>query len=136
MSTTSFYTRQMLTTYGRQLVNARRLVRYEQLMGRQLPPEDAVAYRRKLMIERISKEIVDNLIFSGSQNSIVVEVRKALESATGMTLEFYYPPGRLDYQIFKLERNGDRTELSAEEKQYIMNKLWDVTTRTVDATTL
>ena len=136
MTTTSFYTRQMLTTYGRQLVNARRLARYEQLMGRQLPPEDSVAYRRKLMIERISREIVDNLIFSGSDNPIVTEVRKALEAEMGTKLEFFYPPGRLDYKIFRTDDNGVKTELDEVEKQVLMGKLWNVTTRTVDATTL
>lgn len=136
MSNQSFYTRQMLTTYGRQLVSARRLVRYEQLIGRQSPAEDAVAFRRKLMIERVSREIVENLIFSGSENPIVLEVRKALEQEFGVPLEFHYPPADLEYRVYRVEKDGRRIELADAEKKNLMDRLWEVTVRTVDATTL
>ncbi len=137
MNTQSFYTRNMLHQYGKQLVSARRLARYRQLMGNASPqgvgpPEDV---RRRLMVERIAREIVDNLIFSGSENPVVQEVKQRLGSAMGMELEFYYPPGELDFKIIKITPEGPR-EISHEEKHLVMGKLWDITLETVNETML
>lgn len=126
----------MLAHYGKQLVSARRLARYENLIGRQMPPEDAAALRRKAMVERITQEIVENLVFSGSENPIVTEVRQKLENRLGETIEFHYPPGSLDYRIFKRSPDGAREEITGSQKDEFMLALWNVTLETVDATML
>ncbi len=137
MTTQSFYTRQMLLQYGKQLVAARRLARYEQLLGRgsQSGPE-AVAAKRQMMVERIAREIMENLIFSGSENPIVQEVRSRLAREMGEEFTFRYPPADRDFQIFRTTPGGEEKELGAAEKQNLMGRLWDVTLRTVDATML
>lgn len=136
MTTHSFYTRQMLLRYSRQLVAARRLARYDRLLGRggQADP-DAAAARRQSMVERVAREIVENLIFSGSENPIVQEVQKRLIEELGEELVFRYPPADLDFKIFRLADDGEK-ELAPGEKQAVMGRLWDVTLRTVDATML
>ncbi len=137
MDTQAFYTRQMLLQYGRQLVAARRLARYDQLLGRgpNAGPA-AMAAKRQIMIERIAREIVDNLIFSGSENPIVLEVKKALSEERGEELIFRYPPGDLDVRVLRTDELGNEVEVTSAEKRAIMEQLWGITLRTVDATML
>ena len=137
MNTQTFYTRQMLLQYGRQLVAARRLARYDQLLGKSKQMEDeAVRVHRRVMVERVAREIMENLIFSGSENPVVREVRETLDQEMGARYVFRYPPAGLDLQIFRLNEEGEEREVSADEKQAVMSRLWDVTLRTVDATML
>ncbi|MDL2266883.1 hypothetical protein LJC46_02700 [Desulfovibrio sp. OttesenSCG-928-G15] len=137
MSTQTFYTRQMLLQYSRQLVAARRLARYDQLLGRaQSEDADAARAKRQAMVQRISREIMENLIFSGSENPIVSEVKENLAREAGEEYLFRYPPGELDFQVFRKLDDGGEQQLSDGEKQMVMGHLWDVTLRTVDATML
>ena len=137
MNTQSFYTRQMLLRYSRQLVAARRLARYDQLLGR--GPQygsEAAEVKRSAMVERVSREIMENLIFSGSDNPVVQEVQARLAEESGENYIFRYPPAEQDFQIFRTAPDGEEVELSQGEKQMVMSRLWDVTLRTVDATML
>lgn len=137
MNMQSFYTRQMLLQYGRQLVAARKLARYDQLLGRgSQAGTEAAEVKRRAMVERIAREIMENLIFSGSENPVVKEVRSRLTEESGEEYIFRYPPAEQDFQIFRAVPDGEEIELSQREKQIVMGQLWDVTLRTVDATML
>lgn len=137
MNTHSFYTRQMLLRYSRQLVAARRLARYDRLLGRNLSEgPEAVQAKRREMVERVAREIMENLIFSGSDNPVVLEVKNRLADEVGEELIFRYPPAEQDFQIFRVGSDGEETELGNGERQAVMGRLWDVTLRTVDATML
>ena len=137
MTTQTFYTRQMLLQYGKQLIAARRLARYEEVLGRkqQAGTEEALT-KRQHMIERIAQEIMDNLVFSGSENSIVREVKERLTEETGDSLVFRYPPADRDFKIFRLDGEGNEHELPDREKDAVLRRLWEITLRTVDATML
>jgi hypothetical protein len=137
MNTDTFYTRRMLLRYSRQLVAARRLARYDRLVGREGTVDNAVRKaRRRVLIERVAREIMESLIFSGSENSVVQEVRGRLSAELGEELVFRYPPDDLDFKIFRSRVEGGETELAPGEKQEVMGRLWDVTLKTVDATML
>jgi hypothetical protein len=137
MEPQSFYTRQMLLQYGKQLIAARRLARYERLTGRrQRVDDDAVLSRRRALVERIAHEIIENLLFSGSENPVVQEVRKSLERETGQEYIFRYPPAEEEFLILRLTPEGKEEELTVEEKQSLLTRLWDVSLRAVDATML
>jgi hypothetical protein len=133
----SFYMQHMLLQYGRQLTIARRLARHRQIMGLAGgrgagdPPE----VRRNAMVERISAEIVDNLFLTGSDNPVVHEIRERLNNALGERFSFRYPPGELTIQVFR-ERPTGPEEVSPEEKNVIMERIWTITRETVDATML
>lgn len=136
MTTRSFYTRQMLLRYSKQLVAARRLARYERLIGRERLDDPATAEaKRHAMVERVAREIMENLIFSGSDNPIVREVQDQLSLENGEDYVFRYPPAEQDFQVFRATDTGEE-ELTPSEKQLLMGQLWDVTLRTVDATML
>jgi hypothetical protein len=127
----------MLLQYGRQLISSRKLARYQYLLGKnaggaEFPPPEA---QRKLMVDRISREVVDNLIFSGSENPVVLEVRERLESAMGEKFVFQYPPGEIDFKIFR-QRAAELKEVIGDERHLIMGRLLDITRQTVDETML
>ena len=137
MDTRSFYTRHMLLQYGRQLISSRKLARYQQLLGigsvhGDGPPSEV---QRRMMVDRISREVVDNLIFAGSENPVVLEVRQRLNEVLGETLVFQYPPGELDFRVLRKGPEG-LTEISSDEKHKVMGKLLDITRETVAETML
>lgn len=137
MDTQSFYTRHMLLQYGRQLISSRKLARYHQILGKSaksldVPPPDV---QRQLMVERIAREVVDNLIFSGSDNPVVHEVKERLDQEMGASFVFQYPPGEIDFKIFR-DENGKQVEVTADEKHIVMGRLLDITRQTVAETML
>ncbi|MDR2825230.1 MAG: hypothetical protein LBV76_00370 [Deltaproteobacteria bacterium] len=137
MENSSFYTRKMLLQYGRQLVSSRRLARYHQLLGAGAAQADTLTpdEQRRLMVERITREVVDNLIFTGSDNPVVQEVRSRLDGSLGESFIFHYPPGELDFRILR-KKGGMTKEVSSDEKHKIMGKLVDITRQTVSETML
>ena len=138
MDTQSFYTRHMLLQYGRQLISSRRLARYHQLLGKNndsqgmLPSPDV---QRRLMVEKIAREVVDNLIFAGSENPVVLEVRERLDQELGEHFVFQYPPGELDFKIFRQE-GEELVEVTSDDKHIVMGRLLDITRQTVAETML
>lgn len=139
MSNRPFYFRNMLLQYDRQLVTARRLSRYKQALKLargdngedSIPPE----VKRRAMVERITREVMENLLLSGSDNPIVQEIKTQLDSEMGETLIFKYPPTELDLQIFKESPEGIM-EVTPAEKMVIMDKLWHITLDKVNDTML
>jgi hypothetical protein len=128
----------MLLQYGRQLVSSRKLIRYRELLGQggglgESPP--APEEQRKFMVERITREVVDNLIFAGSENPVVLEVRDRLDTELGENFVFQYPPGETDFRIFR-KKDEKLEEIVADERHMVMAKLWDITRKTVAETML
>lgn len=134
----SYYMQHMLLQYGRQLTTARRLARHRQAMriAGGFQPEPAPEEKRKLMVSRVTSEIVENLFLTGSDNPIVLEVKEKLNEALGEEVEFRYPPGELDLLIFHKDEAGEFVEVSPEEKGKIMGVLWNVAEATVNDTML
>ena len=87
------------------------------------------------MVERVAREIMENLIFSGSDNPTVQDVKERLTRELGEELIFRYPPADQDFKIFRI-KDGEERELSEAEKQRAMARLWQVTLRAVDETML
>ena len=142
----------MLLQYGRQLTTARRIARHRQAMrlaGGEEPsiPADT---RRRLMVERITGEIVENLLLTGSESPIVQEVQARLDEALGSNIIFRYPPGELDMRIYRnpddaqtapessedSDQASEPEEILGEEKARIMDTLWRVAREIVDDTML
>ncbi len=129
----------MLGAYGRQLTFARRLARFRRAYAGE---EDAVAIsrqaRRRDLVERISREIVDNLLSAPDHNPVLQEIMDELESDFGQKLTFAYPLPDLDLnmrlQIFK--GSALDKEVSEQERQAILNRLWQITLAKVDETML
>nr|WP_209280105.1 DVU0524 family FlgM-associated protein [Desulfobaculum xiamenense] len=128
----------MLRTYGRQLNCARRLARFKRTLAA-AEAEDEVEIsrlaRRRVLVEQVAREIVENLMASGSTNQTVQEIRSALESEFGDTLELTYPPAEADMRIYRQTNEGP-IEVSIEERNAIIKRLWEITLEKVDDTML
>lgn len=137
MDTSSFYMRNMLHEYGRQLVTSRRLARYHQVLRASAgaEPDMSPETRRRIMVERVSKELFENLLFTGSDNPVVDDVRRELERTLGEGIAFRYPPGRLDLSISRDGPSGP-VEVSSDEKVKILAQVWKIILSRVDATML
>ncbi len=138
MSVKSFYIRNMLLKYDKQLITARRLARYNQALrmarGEEEPsiPQDV---KRGIMVERIAREVMESLLLSGSENPIVQEIKQQLERDVGERLQFKYPPTELDLQVYRETPQGP-VEVTPAEKADIMEKLWQISLDRVNATML
>ncbi|WP_245588368.1 DVU0524 family FlgM-associated protein [Desulfocurvus vexinensis] len=129
-------TQRMLRTYARQLTSARRLARFR----RSLPGADDEAtvsrqVKRRLLVEQVSREIVENLVVTGSENQTVQSILTALDSEFGEQLQFQYPPAAIDLQVFRMTDQGP-VEVTGPEKQTVFKRLWEITLEKVDDTML
>lgn len=138
MTPKSIYMRNMLLGYDRQLVSARRLARYRRSL-QAASGEDQVSIsreaKRRELVERVAREIVENLIISGSHNPVVEDIKSKLQEDLGQPIYFRYPPTDHDVQIFKETQQGP-VEVGMEEKGQILQHLWKITLDKVDATML
>ncbi len=135
MDMSSFYMRNMLHQYGRQLVTSRRLARYHQMLRQGVESEMTPEVRRRLLVERVARELFENLLFTGSDNPVVQEVRKELAHTVGEDLVFRYPPGQLDLSITRETDDGPE-ELTPDEKTRVLAQVWKIILARVDATML
>ena len=135
MSIPSFYFRNRLLQYDRQLVTARRLARLKAELRDQMPVSISAETKRRAMVEHVARELLDNLLFTGSDNPVVREVRQELNRTLHGEYSFRYPPGEVDVRIFREEPEGSR-ELTSEERKNILAALWEITLSKVDATML
>ena len=133
----SYYMQHMLLQYGRQLTTARRLARHRQAMrlAGGLEPEPPAELRRKNMVKRVTTEVVENLLLTGSSNPIVQEVLARLSQAYGEELSFQYPPGELDMLVFRYGTEGPE-EITGKERGRVMAMLWNIAEETVEASML
>jgi hypothetical protein len=133
------YTRQMLHGYSRQLMAARHLqtMRAGAGLGRAPQAQDASPeVRRRIMVERVARELFENLVFTGSDNALVREVRQELSETLGEGIGFYYPPGQPELCLTRTGADGRVASLPPEEKNRILQCLWDIILKKVNATML
>ena len=135
---TSIFVRNMLLGYDRQLVTARRLAKYRRSL-RAAQAEDAVTIskeaKRRQLVERVAKEIVENLIIAGADNPVVHEIKAQLDKEFGQELYFEFPLTEQDLQIFRNTATGPE-EIQGGEKSHLLNRLWKITLDKVDETML
>lgn len=128
----------MLKNYGRQLTSARRLARFKKTLDPEGRGEETAAARlakRRLLVEQVSREIVENLVVSGSENEVVVDILEQVETEFGEKFEFAYPPAEIDLQVFRMGAMGPE-EVTGPAKQTIFNRLWEITLDKVNQTML
>lgn len=129
----------MLRVYGRHLDQGRRMARYRMLLEQATPSGDVAALskdlRRKQLVEKIAREIMESLMVSESANPVVEEIKNSLQREFGCSMEFRYPPLATEIQILRKEGEGLQ-EIIGEEKRAVLEKLWRITLNTVDETML
>ena len=147
MTVKSFYVQNMLRKYGKQMISARQIARATHSARNlqhlnndelaQISDEDleVANERRKEYVERVAREVYENLLFSGSDNPIVHEIKDQLERELGYPVLFKHPFPNLSLQIYKETEFGP-IKVSHDEKDIIMDKLWSISLEKVNATML
>jgi hypothetical protein len=139
MTINPFLVKTVLRTYDQQLDVGRRVSRLHKIMS-QADMADSVSIsheaKRRLLVERIAREIVDNLVGSKSTNPVVQEIRRTLEEEFGPGLVFRYPPDGDELEILRKDANGTPRAITNGEKDRFMQRLWQVTYHKVDETML
>ena len=128
----------MLRTYGKQLSNAKRLARFRRAL-RLSEAQDVVDIsrqaRRREVVERIAREIMENLIVNGAENPVVEDILDRLEAETGWPVLLEYPLDGGDLRILRRSEDGPES-LGPEEAAQLMRRLWEITLAKVDETML
>ena len=130
--------RLMLRTYGKQLTSAKRLARFKRalvLSGAQDQLTISREAKRKELVERISQEVVENLLVNGQENPVVNGVLEDLEQDLGERVLFDYPLDGGEVQILRQTEEGAK-EVGPDEKMRILRRLWEITLDRVDGTML
>jgi len=138
MSAQAVNVRLMLRTYGKQLTSAKRLARFKRalaLSGSQDMVSISREARRRELVERISQEVVENLLVNGQDNPVVTRVLAELEQDMGERVLFDYPLDGGEVQILRETPEGPQ-EVVPDEKMRIMRRLWEITIANVDETML
>lgn len=134
----SLQVRKMIDTYGKQLVSARRIARFRRALaaaGMQDEVSLSRQAKRRHLVERIAREIIENLLVTESENPVVREIRRRMDDEFGERLELAYPPAEPDMQIFRITDQGP-VELRGEEKNNALTRLWKLVLEVVDDTML
>lgn len=137
MSIASFYVRNMLHQDDRQLVTARRMARYRHALRTTKGEEPTLpeAMKRQIMVNRVARELFENLLFTGSDSLMVQEVQKELVQEFGDSLVFQYPPGSLEMVILRKTPEG-MEEVSPRFRVDVLERAWALTLAKVDETML
>ena len=127
----------MLQGYEQQLLAARRLARLRarrRLAEGDTPQDPDPSINRHAMVEKVARELYEALLFTGSDNPVVEDIRQELGREVGQEVHFTYPPGG------KLRIVGQGPEglepLSDEKLRKTRNALWRVTRKKVDESML
>lgn len=137
MSIASFYLRNMLHQYDRQVVTAR-IAQYRRRSWQQATGEEPTLSpeaRRQILVERVARELFENLLFTGSDTPMVKEVQKTLQEEFDDSLVFQYPPNSLEMMILQKTPNGTE-EVSPQFRADILDRAWEITLAKVDETML
>ena len=136
MTAAPLHVRKMVRTYGKQIGIARRIARHRlATLGVDEGEAAARAARRRVLVEQVAREIVENLLATGSENEVVGEIRLRLREALGVDVEIVYPPDEPGMRVFLLEE-GMMREAKNDEGAAVMTKLWEIALETVNETML
>lgn len=136
MTAVPLQVRRMLRTYGKQMGIARRLARRRAAtLGEPDGEEAARAARRRVFVDQVAREIVENLLAAGSRNEVVEDIRLRLREELGVDVEVFYPPDGLGMKVYLPDAGGMR-EATDQEHAAIMDRLWEIARETVDETML
>jgi|GEM_PF-958147 len=133
----SYMLKNMMRSYDRQIGNGQRLERIKKYLG-PLTEESQGTNRfghdkRERLIQQISREIMDNLLGSGSTNPVVQEIKEELDREFPEGLFFSY--GISDNELKIMRVTGNRTiTLPPEDRDKVMERVREITREKVDRT--
>lgn len=138
MTINPFLVKSVVRTYDQHQDTGRRIARFQKYMDR-AGQGDSVSIskeaKRKQLVEKVAREIVDNLIGSDSSNPVVKDIKDQLSKEFGDDVVFRYPSDGGGLQVLKNTESGV-AELTNGEKDAFMQRLWEVAMTKVNETML
>jgi hypothetical protein len=137
MAIHSYMLKNMMRSYDRQIGNGQRLERIRKYLA-PLTEENQGTDRigqgkRDRLIQQISREIMDNLLTSGSTNPIVQEIKEELDREFPEGLFFSYGISDKELKIMRITGNKTIT-LPPEDRDKVMARAKEITREKVDRT--
>jgi hypothetical protein len=133
-----FLVKNVVRTYDQHQDTGRRIARFKKYMDR-AGQGDSVSIsmeaKRRQLVEKVAREIVDNLIGSDSTNPVVRDIKQQLMKEFGGDMVFRYPSDGSGLQILRKGENGV-AELTNGEKDAFMRRLWEIALSRVNETML
>ncbi|GAU09629.1 DVU0524 family FlgM-associated protein [Desulfoplanes formicivorans] len=134
----SYMLKNMMRSYDRQLGNGQRLERIKKHLSPLLTQEgdqedDHGQTKRDQLVQQISREIMDNLLGSGSTNPIVQEIKEELDREFPEKLFFSYGASDKELKILRSTEQGV-TVLSPEDRAQVMTRIEEITRDKVSRT--
>jgi len=127
----------MMRSYDRQIGNGQRLEHIRKylspLTAKKTEENDAGEKRRDRLVQQISREIMDNLLGSGSSNPIVQEIKEELDREFPEKLFFSYGVADSELKIMRVTGNTSVT-LSPEDRDKVMDRVREITREKVGRT--
>ncbi len=117
----------VIQKYHDQLSRTKRAVVFKKAMRLLQPPEDRVTLsqegRRKELIHKLSREIINNLMVSKEPTGIALEIKESLEEKLGQRLFFEFDPKEKSIIV----RREDKSRLAKEEQEEVLQTLRSLT---------
>ncbi|MBE6441190.1 MAG: hypothetical protein E7022_02505 [Desulfovibrio desulfuricans] len=127
----------MLQGYEQQLLAARRLARFRvrrRLAAGENPNDPDPSVNRREMVEKVARELYETLIYTGSDNPVVEDIRRELGREVGQEVQFTYPPGG---RLRIVGQGPDGLEALPEDKlRASRNALWRITRQKISESML
>ena len=138
MTVNPFLVKNVVRTYDQHQDTGRRIARFKKYMDR-AGQGDSVSIskeaKRRQLVEKVAREIVDNLIGSDSTNPVVRDIKQQLMNEFGGEMVFRYPSDGSGLQILRKTERGV-SELTNGQKDAFMRRLWEIALSRVDETML
>lgn len=140
MTIVSFYARNMLRQWARPSLRPsstgagafRSPVTWR---TRSEPPKLSEDMKRRIMVERVARELFEHLLFSDSDSPLLHEIRQTLRREFGEELIFRYSPGDAEVAVLRGTPRGKR-KLSPARRTAVLERAWEITLDKVDETML
>ena len=134
----SYMLKNMMRSYDRQIDNGQRLERIQKHLAPLLTPKDKQKdgqgrTKRDQLVQQISREIIDNLLGSGSTNPIVQEIKDEIDREFPEKLFFSYGISDNELNILRSTPQGV-TVLSPEDRAKVMTRIKEITLDKVSKT--
>ncbi len=146
MQANTLHTRIMLQQYELQLLTARRLARHRHKQyvsnAEEAAPRVDPKEARKLVVQRVARELYETLLSTGTENPMVDTIVKRLSFALGTKVLLQYPtPSPLQEEHLRLLRIPEEdpdapVPLSEEENVKALHLLWAAVLKTVEESTI
>ncbi len=103
--------------------------------ARSEPPELSEDMKRRIVVERVARELFEHLLFSDSTSPVLDEIRQALRREFGEELFFQYLSGDTKVVVLRKTLQGKR-EISPARRTAVLERAWEITLDKVGETML